>query len=117
MGTSYVEFRKRGFWTRDKFLSGWLTTLIGEMRTAIPANDWLPPVIRHWETQCEIGGGCMALDLDSFLADDEKCGYVISAAESALKRTSDENKSTGYLFLPLLRGEVKTDVSSPIEYL
>lgn len=117
MGTSYVEFRKCGFWTRDSFLSGWLTTLIDEMRTTLSANDWLPSVIRHWETQCEIDGGCMALDLDGFLADDEKRGYVISAAESALTRTSEQSMRTGRLFLALLRGEVKTDVSSPIDYL
>jgi hypothetical protein len=117
MGTSYVEFRKHGFWARDSILSGWLTTLIDEMRTVFPSNNWLPPLIKHWEIQCEIDGGCMALDLDGFLADDEKRGFVISAGESALTRTSDDGKSTGHLFLALLRGEVKTDASSPIDYL
>jgi hypothetical protein len=45
--------------------------------------------------QREIDGGCMALDLDGFLADDEKRGFVISATESALTRTSDDSKRTG----------------------
>jgi hypothetical protein len=117
MGTSYVEFRKRGFWTRDSFLSGWLTPLIDEMRRSFPPSDWLLVLIRHWETQREIDGGCMALALDSFLDEDEKRRQVISAAESALSRTDEASMRTGQLFLALLRGEVRTDASSPIDYL
>jgi hypothetical protein len=117
MGTSYVEFRKHGFWARDSILADWLATLIDEMRVGVPSNDWLRPLITHWEMQSEIDGGCMALGLDSFLADDEKHGYVMSAADSALTRSSDASKRTGLLFLALLKGEVKTDASSPIDYL
>jgi len=32
-------------------------------------------------------------------------------------RTPDENKRTGQLFLALLRGEVMTEASNPIDYL
>ena len=118
MDTSYVEFRKRGFWARDSNLSEWLTTLIDEMRVGVLSNDWLRPLIRHWEMQSEIDGGCMALELDSFLADDEKRGYVMSTADSALlKRSSDASKRIGHLFLARLKGEIKTDASSPIDYL
>lgn len=117
MGTSYVEFRKHGFWTRDSFLSGWLTALIGEVRASVPKTPWLQPLISHWETQSEIDGGCMALDLDRFLRDDEKRDFILSACAAALMRTPDESKRTGQLFLSLLSGEVKTDASSPIDYL
>jgi hypothetical protein len=117
MGTSYVEFRQNGFWTRDSLLADWLTTLIDEMRSASNENDWSLPLIKHWERQREIDGGCMALDLDGFLSDDEKRGFVIAAAEPALMRTSDASKRTGQLFVALLRGRVKTDASSPIDYL
>jgi len=117
MGTSYVEFREHGFWARDGILSDWLTTLIDEMREGVPSNDWLRPLIRHWEIQTEIDGGCMALELDSFLADDERRRYLISAADSALAQSLDSNKRTGHLFLALLKGEVRTDASSPIDYL
>ena len=86
------------------------------MRVGAPSNDWLPPIIQHWELQSEIDGGCMALELDSFLAEDEKLRYVISAAESALTRSSDASERTGSLFLALLKGEVKTDASGPIDY-
>jgi hypothetical protein len=67
--------------------------------------------------QNEIDGGCMALDLDGFLQDDENRGCILSAGASALMRTPDESKRTGQLFLALLRGEVITDASSPIDYL
>jgi hypothetical protein len=32
MGTSFVEYRGFGFWSRDSFLESWLGTLLGEMR-------------------------------------------------------------------------------------
>jgi hypothetical protein len=59
----------------------------------------------------------MALDLDSFLKDDEKRDCILSACTAALMRTPAESKRTGQLFLALLKGEVKTDASSPIDYL
>jgi len=59
----------------------------------------------------------MALDLDSFLPDNEKRDCILSAGASALLRTPDENKRTGQLFLALLRGEVMTEASNPIDYL
>ena len=117
MGTSYVEFHKHGFWARDSILSDWLKALIDEMREGVPSNDWLRPLIGHWELQSVIDGGCMALELDNFLADDENLGYVITAADSALTRSSDASKRTGHLFLALLKGDIKTDASSPIDYL
>ena len=59
----------------------------------------------------------MALDLDSFLQDNERRDCILSAGALALNRTPDESKRTGQLFLALLRGEVMTDASSPIGYL
>jgi hypothetical protein len=117
MGTSYVEFRKRGFWTRDSFLSGWLTTLIDEVRPGSEEAPWLQPLIDHWEIQIKIDGGCMALNLDSLLHDGEKRDYILYAAMGALRRTPDESKRTGQLFLALLKEELKTDASSHIDYL
>jgi hypothetical protein len=84
MGTSYVEFRKNGFWTRDSFLSGWLTSLIGEMRTTCPTTHWLQPLIQKWETQIVIGGGCMALDLDGLPMRDFS-SYVCFGEDSRLE--------------------------------
>jgi hypothetical protein len=117
MGTSYVEFRKSGFWTRDSFLSGWLATLIDELRTSLPKAPWLQTLMDHWEIQIEIDGGCMALNLDNFLQDREKCSCILSAATLALLRTPSESRRTGQLFCALLKGDVKTDASSPIDYL
>jgi len=117
MGTSFVEYRGHGFWTRDSFLSDWLTTLIDEMRAEGPAVPWLQSLIGKWEIQIEIDGGCMALDLDSFLECDNKREYVLAASESAFMRTPERGKRTGQLFVALLREEIETDASSPIDYL
>ena len=59
----------------------------------------------------------MTLDLDSFLERDDKRDFVLTASESALKRTSEHGKRTGQLFLALLREEIEADASSPIDYL
>jgi len=87
------------------------------MRPTSLTFPWLQPLIREWEIQIEIGGGCMALALDEFLQDADRCAYVLLASGDALERTSESSKRTGQLFLALLRGDVKTDASSPIDYL
>jgi hypothetical protein len=38
MGTSFVEYKGFGFWTRDSFLESWLTTLLDEMRNS---QNWI----------------------------------------------------------------------------
>lgn len=59
----------------------------------------------------------MTLDIDTLLQDNERRAFIESAANVALVRTPDASKRTGQLFIALLRGEVKTDSSSPVDYL
>lgn len=59
----------------------------------------------------------MSLGLDEFISDDAKRELIISAAGRAKARSTDRSRRTGDLFMALLRGELKTIASSPIDYL
>ena len=67
MGTSSVEYKGFGFWTRNNFLESWLTTLLDEMRKLPVREPWQESLMEHWRVQIIIDGGAMAVGLDEFL--------------------------------------------------
>jgi hypothetical protein len=117
MGTSFVEYKGYGFWSRDSYLEGWLAALLEEMRKLPAAEPWQKALVEHWQIQAEIDGGCMSLDLDEFLSEQAKRDFVLSVAASALPRSAESSRRTGELFIALLSGQIKTTVSSPVDYL
>jgi hypothetical protein len=114
MGTSFIEYRGFGFWSRDSFISDWLEVLLEEIRSVRPSQPWQASLMEHWREQAAIDGGMMELGLDEFLLDGEKRDFVLSAARTALGHASPDAHRTGVLFIDLLDGKVKTTVSSPI---
>jgi hypothetical protein len=48
MGTSFVEYKGFGFWTRDNFLENWLITLLGEIRKLPSLEPWQESLREHW---------------------------------------------------------------------
>ena len=117
MGTSFVKCGEYGFWTRDSNLSCWLTALLAELQKTTKPEEWHKPLREHWAVQIEIDGGCMSPALDQFLTDSERQDSLISTSEFALRNCESSAKRTGELFVALLRGTLKTTVSSPIDYL
>ncbi|HLJ87799.1 MAG TPA: hypothetical protein VKZ53_13320 [Candidatus Angelobacter sp.] len=117
MGTSFVEYKKFGFWTRDRFLESWLISLVKEMQELPHLEAWQKALIEHWHLQASIGGGCMSLDLDQFLIDRAREESVLTVAQQALGHTPALGHRTGELFIDLLAGRLKTTESSPIDYL
>lgn len=117
MGTSYVAYRGYGFWSRDKFLEGWINSLVDEMQELPSIEQWQVSLIQHWLIQAEIDGGCMSLSLDEHLSDEMKCNTVLSLAKGSLRRTAPSARRTGELFIALLSEELTTTASSPIDYL
>jgi hypothetical protein len=59
MGTSFVEYKGFGFWTRDNFLESWLTTLLEEMQKLPSLEPWQEAMKEHWRVQAIIDGGAM----------------------------------------------------------
>ena len=117
MGTSFVEYGEYGFWTRDTYLSSWLSALSTELRKTAKPEAWHKPLMEHWSVQIEVDGGCMWAALDEFLTDSERRDSLISTSELALRTCEPFAKRTGELFVALLRGTLKTTASSPIDYL
>jgi hypothetical protein len=117
VGTSFVKYGEYGFWTRDNYLSSWLTALLTELRKTAKPEPWHKSLMEHWSVQIEVDGGCMSAALDQFLTDSERLDSLISTSQLALLTCAPSAKRTGELFVALLRGTQKTTASSPIDYL
>jgi len=116
MGTSFVEYGKFGFWTRDSYLSSWLSTLLDELRRTTKGEPWQETLMDHWRVQIEIDGGCMSAGLNEFLTDSDRRDSLVSICHAALSNGEPSAKRTGELFVGLLLGTLRTTVSSPIDY-
>jgi len=117
MGTSFVEYKGFGFWTRDNSLESWLTSLLEEMQKLPSLESWQEALRKHWRIQSIIDGGVMSVGLDDFLIDSPRKDFVVSLAKAGLQRSAPLGHRTGELFIDLLDGKLKTTESSPIDYL
>jgi hypothetical protein len=117
MGTSFVKYKGFGFWTRDTFLESWLSSLVHELGKLSSLERWQEVMTEHWRTQAGIDGGVMSVSLDEFLTDETREGFVLSLAKKALEHSDPLGHRTGELFIDLLVGDLKTTVSSPVDYL
>ena len=120
MGSSFTEFNGYGFWSRDYFLEGWLRELAAECRKQAPLPSWLRAACEHWELQATgIFIGWVHANLDEFLTDAERISLILSASERVMSKfpPDDPLNRTGALFVRLLRRELTTDASSPLDYM
>lgn len=120
MGSSFTEFKDHGFWSRDHFLEGWLNELAANCRKHTTASPWLEAVCEHWELQAAgFFNGWIHANLDEFLTDEERVSLIISISERVKDRFPPDHplNQTGELFVRLLKGELTTDASSPLDYM
>ncbi|MBL8755625.1 MAG: hypothetical protein JNK15_20185 [Planctomycetes bacterium] len=117
MASSFVEFRGKGFWSRDEVLGHALAQLVTAAR--LRSEPWLVAAIEEWEEQsCLVGSGCLAPELDRFVVDDGRVAIVLSLVSDAQSAASaTELVATLSLFQKLLHGQLATDASSPLDYL
>jgi hypothetical protein len=115
MGSSFVAYKEFGFWTRDQYLSAWLIDLIHGIEEKENSNTW-QTAIEKWREKIEINGGVMELSLDRFIESKSQETILISLSEKVLESCKPEGYRTGQLFISLLKGELKTTDSSPIDY-
>jgi hypothetical protein len=120
VGSSFTEFNGRGFWSRDHFLEGWLRELAAECRGHTPSRPWLEAACEHWELQATgIFNGWVHANLDELLTDAERVSLTTSISESVRDKFPPDHplNRTGELFVRLLKGELTTDASSPLDYM
>lgn len=117
MGTSYIEYKGSGYWSRDSFISEWLEVLLRELEERSSTQAWERALIEEWSIQKEIDGGVISLQLDKFLPNAENRDVLLSLAAAALPKAPKDAQRTGELFIDLLREQLRTTASSPIDYL
>ena len=81
MGTSFVEYRGRGFWSWDGYLEHALF-LLAEAIGESPRESWLNEVRDHWREQAS---GMFTADihpnLDEYLTSEDRRNVVLKLLE------------------------------------
>lgn len=142
MGTSFIEYREHGFWSRDAAIELWLYLLAQEARELNERPNWLSDALDDWQIQATAGGvGCLSAGLDQHASTPERSAVVLSLAEQALARLRSRGETlparwlnslglggpgscftedvpvvvfirVGEAFIQLLRGEISWDANS-----
>jgi hypothetical protein len=91
VGTSFVDYRGCGFWTRDAALETVLGLVICELEPLSEADAGLSGVLDSWTLQATVGfTGCVSPDLDANLADPRARPLVTTALRRILDRLPAE---------------------------
>lgn len=119
MGSSFIDYRGRGFWSHDAYVEDFLSRL-ADVATASSADEWLQAAAKHWRLQASgIFGGWIHPLFDETLVDDERrltiLGLVSKVRDDA--GSAVELRQTCDLVEKLLKGELTTDASSPLDYM
>lgn len=120
MGSSFTEYRGRGFWSYDGFLER-MAVDVASMIEGLPESEaWLKDLASHWRIQASGNfSGWSHLELDNFISSEERRLTVRGLIQRLIERrhAQDQIGRTGVLLLRLLDGELETDASSPLDYM
>jgi hypothetical protein len=145
MATSFVEFKNYGYWSNDGFLEGVLYLLNRELKKIEPSQDWMNNVIEEWTFAYSVGfSGCIPVCLNEYFNSEDKVSILRQVLEKLIRNFDEvdnyitvqelnDNRvggdgrwiginqvgfiNTAELMLDLINGKLKTDASSPIDYL
>jgi hypothetical protein len=119
MSTSFVEYRGRGFWSWDGYLEHVLALLANRIGSS-PEHEWLAQLRDHWSTQASGAfRGLITPKLDEFITSDERREIVLALLGDiiSLPGLTPEAEQTARFLGALLRDQLKTDASSPLDYM
>ena len=119
MGSSFVAYRGQGFWSWDGYLEHLLALLASEIGPS-PNEAWLARARDHWLEQSS--GNYSAMidpELDELAGDDPHRVVVLAILDAVCSRhdATHEVIDTGALLGRLLRGDLATTESSPLDYI
>src|SRR5437764_12773365 len=84
VGSSFTEFRGRGFWSRDASIELWRTLLAREARQVEHRPAWLSKAAEDWHIHATAGmGGCVSARLDEFITTPEQATVILGLSEQA----------------------------------
>ena len=93
MGSSFTEYRERGFWSRDASIELWLYLLAQEVRRLDDPPAWLREAAEDWHLQATVGmGGCVSAGLDQYVPTPERAAVILGLAERALARLRERGE-------------------------
>jgi|SRR5436853_3669260 len=119
MSTSFVQYRGRGFWSWDGYLEHVLALLADRIGSS-PEQEWLAELRDYWRLQSSGGfRGWIDPKLDEIVTSDNRRAAVLALLESIISDPdlTREAEGTARLVETLLRGQLDTDASSPLDYM
>jgi hypothetical protein len=119
MSSSFVEYRGRGFWSWDGYLEHVLGLLADRIGSS-PSQEWLSDLGDHWRAQSSGAfRGFIDPNLDEFVTSDERREAVLALLKGILLQSdlTPEAEQTARFLELLLRGQMTTDASSPLDYM
>jgi hypothetical protein len=85
MGSSYVEYRKLGFWAQDGCLEVWLHLMAWTIRQRTSCPEWLIELADEWETQATGGhSGTISSQLDEYLDSETRLSVAVELAHQCI---------------------------------
>ena len=86
MGSSFTEFRGKGFWSRDWLLEAWLRILSLHLEDEVHQPGWQHDLRDEWLLKSAgFFIGCISASLDDFLIDDERIAVILRVSERSLQ--------------------------------
>ncbi|MBC8101546.1 MAG: hypothetical protein H7Z41_03030 [Cytophagales bacterium] len=86
MGSSFVSYQSKGYWSRDALLEGWLRFLADKVKVLPAADPWLQQMGEHWYLQSSVGFiGCVNPGLDDYLTDQDRLETVVALSRSVIE--------------------------------
>lgn len=119
MSSSFVEYRGHGFWSWDGYLEHVLALLADHIGGS-PQQEWLQELRDHWRVQSSGAfRGWIHPNLDEFITNDERRDTVLAMLDDIVSQSDlpREAQQTAKFLRALLRGEITTDASSPLDYM
>jgi hypothetical protein len=90
MGSTFVDYRGRGFYACDAVLEVWLALLVKEIDELDNPLNWLTEVRQDWQLQATAGFGFGVLpELDRYATDDERRAVILDLAARAKQKLRD----------------------------
>ena len=119
MGTSFVEYKGRGFWSWDGYLEHALF-LLAEAIGPSPQEAWLNEARDHWREQAS--GAFSAWihpNLDEYLRSEARRDVTLRLIDDVHSHgdLTPEARETLEFLRRLILGEITTDAASPLDYM
>jgi len=87
MGSSFTEFRGRGFWSQDPLLEAWLRILSLHLDDEVHKPGWHHDLRDKWLlVSAGYFNGCISPSLDNFLTDEQRVKAILGASKRCIER-------------------------------